>query len=712
MTVPSVSGIMVTPQTALTFSAFYAAVRVISEDMASLPLAVFQKQKDGGTKLIEDHPVTYFFNRTPDGECNDMNWREAYASHVMTWGNGYAEIEWDTSGQPVALHMIHPSLILPKRDQKSGKLYYELQTADSISGPRGRRIAAPYQILHCANLGFNGLVGYSVVALQREMIGLGKAVEQFGAAFFGNGATPSGVIEFQRSMKPEALKNFRESWNLVHQGSAGAHKVALLEEGATWKSTQIPPEDAQFLATRAFQVIEICRIFRLPPHKLADYTNAHLDNIEASNTDYEKTCLRPWTIRMEKACDWRLLTDDEWRAGFYTKHDFRPLLLRTSKDAADYYQKMFQIGYYTVDEIKALEGSNPIGEAAGGNKRFVLSNLANIILAGDPAKAQQAPPAKGDPGRPERFRRGGDYIQDDKTGQMMGSESSGGSKEEGGGGSGGASTSSHDETSTSDIVSQVTSGHDDSEFKDHEEVQAFEKDTAKEIEEYKDSHAEQISDLQRDQKDEVKELEKTQKEEVKDLPGEQAQEIKDLTKEHASETKELTRDQAKEAKELDKDHKDEVKELQKEQKDEMKEVKDDPESTPETIAEFTAAHEAALASQKEDHEQLIVNMKSDHEQAQADLKSDQIQAIADLKEEHEQAITEMKERHEQEKKDQIQDHIDALESLKNDHAEEWGTLISGLKEDYAELIDKLKEEKHDKEKHSMRFSTNGVYADA
>ncbi len=410
MTVPSVSGIMVTPQTALTFSAFYAAVRVISEDMASLPLAVFQKQKDGGTELVEDHPVTYFFNRTPDGECNDMNWREAYASHVMTWGNGYAEIEWDAAGQPRALHMIHPSLILPKRDQKSGKLYYELQTADSISGPRGRRIAAPYQILHCANLGFNGLVGYSVVALQREMIGLGKAVEQFGAAFFGNGATPSGVIEFQRSMKPEALKNFRESWNLVHQGSAGAHKVALLEEGATWKSTQIPPEDAQFLATRAFQVIEICRIFRLPPHKLADYTNAHLDNIEASNTDYEKTCLRPWTIRMEKACDWRLLTDDEWRAGFYTKHDFRPLLLRTSKDAADYYQKMFQIGYYTVDEIKALEGSNPIGEAAGGNKRFVLANLADITKAGDPAAAQQSPPPKGDPGRPERFQMNGAYA--------------------------------------------------------------------------------------------------------------------------------------------------------------------------------------------------------------------------------------------------------------------------------------------------------------
>ncbi len=731
MTVPSVSGIMITPQTALTFSAFYAAVRVISEDMASLPLAVFQKQKDGGTKLIQDHRVTYCFNRTPDGECNDMNWRESYASHVMTWGNGYAEIEWDLGGELDKIHMIHPSLILPKRDQKSGKLYYELQTADSISGPRGRRIAAPYQILHCANLGFNGLVGYSVVALQREMIGLGKAVEQFGAAFFGNGATPSGVIEFQRSMKPEALKNFRESWNLVHQGSAGAHKVALLEEGATWKSTQIPPEDAQFLATRAFQVIEICRIFRLPPHKLADYTNAHLDNIEASNTDYEKTCLRPWTIRMEKACDWRLLTDDEWRAGFYTKHDFRPLLLRTSKDAADYYQKMFQIGYYTVDEIKALEGSNPIGEAAGGNKRFVLSNLADITLAGDPAKAQQSPPPKGDPGRPERLRRGGDYIQDDKTGQMMGSEPSGGSSGESGGGSGGGSASSHDDRPTADIVADVTSGHDDAEFKDHGEVKELEKDLSKEVDDIKESHDVEISDLQKDQKDEVKELAKDQKEELKDLPDIQAQELKDLEKEHAGEVKELARDQAgevkdlakdqtKEAKELEKDQAAEIKELQKEQAAEMKEVKDDPESTPETIAEFTAAHEAALASLKEDHEnptadlkaehaEAQANLKEEHEPAQADLKAEQVQAIADLKEEHEQNLAEMKERHEQEKKDQIQEHIDVLESLKEDHAKEWSKYIKESKEQYAELIDKLKEEK--KETHSLRFSTNGVYAD-
>jgi HK97 family phage portal protein len=406
MTVPSVAGVMVTPQTALTFSAFFAAVRVIAEDLACLPMAIFQT-KGNSTRLATESPLNYLLCRSPDGECPAFNWFEAWIGHALSWGNAYAEILWTDEGIPETLQMINPAAILPKRDMRSGKLYYELTLAESVTGPQTKRIAAPWQILHFAGLGFNGLAGYSPVALAREMIGLGKSAEQFGAAFFGNGAVPNGIVKFARSMKPEALKNFRENWNLVHQGSAGAHKVALLEEGAEYQSIGIPPEDAQFLATRAFQVLEICRIFRLPPHKLADYSQSHLDNIEASNEDYVATCLGPWAIRLEQAINWRLLTNEEWADGYYCKHDFRRLLLRTAKDKADFYQKMFQIGYYTVDEMKALEGENPIGDEAGGAKRFVMSNLADITKAGDPAQAQQEKPAQKDAGRPERFSLNG-----------------------------------------------------------------------------------------------------------------------------------------------------------------------------------------------------------------------------------------------------------------------------------------------------------------
>lgn len=402
MTVPSVAGVMVTPQTALTFSAFYAGIRVITEDLASLPLAMFRRLPGGGSELVPDHPVTYFFNRSPDGECTDLNWRESWYGHSLGWGNGYAEIEWSSSGEPLGLHLIHPSVIIPKRRQDNGKLYYELSTADAISAPRGQRFAAPYRILHLAMLGFNGIVGYSLVALMRELIGTGKSQEQYAASRFGNASDPGGVIELARQMKPDAIKNLRESINLVHQGSAAAHKVMILEEGMKWVQNNMSPRESQMIEARQFQVVDMCRVLRLPPWKLADYSQAHLDNIEASNEDYVISCLGPFAIRAEKTIDFKLLTEEEWAAGFYAKHDFRRLLLRTAKDKAEFYQKMFQIGYYTVDEIKALEGENPIGEPAGGSKRFVQAIMIDLAKAGDPAAGGQAPKPAGEPGRPER----------------------------------------------------------------------------------------------------------------------------------------------------------------------------------------------------------------------------------------------------------------------------------------------------------------------
>ncbi len=384
LTVPSIAGILVTPQTALTFSAYYAAVRVITEDAASLPYMVFQRLKGGGSKAVPDHPVSELFNRSPDGETNDLNWRESYLSHVLGWGNGYAEIDWDSEGYPRGLHMLHPSIILPRR-ARDGKLFYELQTAVGNGDDGRNRKLPPWRILHFAGLGFNGLVGYSPVALARESIGLGKAAEQFGASLFGNGGFPSGVLEYPGVMKDEARKNLREEWNLVHQGSAAANKVAVLQQGVKYVQHQISPENAQFLASRQFQVIEVCRIFRLPPHKLADFNTAHLANLEAANDDYIISCLRPWTIRFEKTIDLKLFTREEWAAGFYTKHDFRPLLLKLVKDRADYYRKMWEIGIYDVNEIRELEGLNPIPDAEGGNLRFRPANVMGILETGSSA---------------------------------------------------------------------------------------------------------------------------------------------------------------------------------------------------------------------------------------------------------------------------------------------------------------------------------------
>ena len=353
---------------------------MITEDLASLPFFQFQSIAGGGSKIVKDAPVSTLFNWSPDGECTSLNWREAYDGHVCGWGNAYAEIEWDSGGDPIKLHMFHPSIILPKRT-KSGQLFYEVQNEQQASGGVGngrKRQIPPWDMLHFSGLGFNGLVGYAPVALGREGIGLGKALEQFGASLMGNGTFPSGTLEYPGKMTDEARANLRNEWNLVHQGSAAANKIAILQQGVKFVASQISPEQAQFLASRGFQVLEICRMWRLPPHKLADFSTAPLANLEAANDDYIISCLRPWAVRFEQCVDFKLVGRDGYEAGFYTKHDFRPLLLKLVKDRADYFRKMWEIGIYTVNEIRELEGLNPIPDSEGGNLRFKPVNIMGL----------------------------------------------------------------------------------------------------------------------------------------------------------------------------------------------------------------------------------------------------------------------------------------------------------------------------------------------
>lgn len=382
LTATTGAGVQVTPQTALTFTAYYAAVRVISEDLASLPLVVFRELPNGGSEPQPDHPISERFNWSADGECSALNWREAAQAQVLGWGNSVSEIEWSKRGECLGLHSIAPNEVLPKR-KDSGRLFYELQSGTN------REIPA-WKIFHVAGLGFNGLWGYSPVTLAREGIGLGKAGEHMGASIFGNGAIPHGVLEYPGAMKPEAIKNLRESINAVHQGPKNANKLMILEQGMKWVSTQISPEDAQFLATRQFQVVEICRIFRLPPHKIADYTHVQPTNLEVINQDYVTSCLRPWCERWENAISFKLLSQDERRAGFYVRHDMTALLRANTKDRGDWYSKMSTVGLYSRDEIAALEDMNPIGKELGGEKRFRPAYLLELDaeqVVGDPGQA-------------------------------------------------------------------------------------------------------------------------------------------------------------------------------------------------------------------------------------------------------------------------------------------------------------------------------------
>ena len=388
---PSIAGIVVTPQTALSFTAFFAGIHVISEDVASLPLAVFRRKPRGGQRLVKDHPVSRLMARCPDGPSNlmsSMQWREAWIAHALQWGNGFAEIEFTVGGEAVGLNLLNPANVVLRRDPGADPHYQVTREGSVLDAGRLARVP-PSRMLHLGCLGFNGLIGYSPVGLGREAIGLGKAAEQFGAGFFGNGARPGGFLKYPGRLTPEARGNIRDSWNAIHRGSASAGKVGILEEGLDWEETQVNPEEAQFLETRRFQVLEVCRILRLPPHKLQDYSQAHLANIEHSNIDYLMTTLRPWCVRIEECMGLKLLTEEETRAGYYIRHDISAMLRANVQARADYYQKMFQFGM-SPDEIRELEGMNPIGSQGGGDKRYVPANMVELDAETRESERQEA----------------------------------------------------------------------------------------------------------------------------------------------------------------------------------------------------------------------------------------------------------------------------------------------------------------------------------
>lgn len=392
---PTLADVFVSPQSALTFTACFSAIRTISEDVASLPIRVIQDLPDGGSQLRPDHPTQKLLTESPNGEISSFNLIESWVSHVLGWGNAFLECERSTSGKPLALHLLHPSATRPLRED--GQLYYQIQGSQE----QGKLLHSDY-VVHLAGLGFDGLVGYSPIAMCREAIGLGKALEEFGASVFSNKVLPGGILTYPNKLDDASKQRIRESLSLEHSGRGRQHSTMVLDNGMTWTPTSIAPEDAQFLATRQFQVLEIARIYRLPPHKLGDYSQSHLSNIEASNMDYLQTTLRGWLTRIERCLTLKLFSEAERKMGYRCKFDMKSLLRADSKTRSEYYQKMLALGVYTVNEIRALENLNPISEEAGGNLRFVPGNYAYLDGSGatipilgskqpDPAQTGQAP---------------------------------------------------------------------------------------------------------------------------------------------------------------------------------------------------------------------------------------------------------------------------------------------------------------------------------
>ena len=358
------AGVPISNETSLQLSTVFACIRNISEDIAKVPLKVYRKTGDGKGR-IENHIVSYLLNYQPNPEMTAMDFRQVMTANCLGWGNAYAEIERDVYYKPIALWPLFPRKVTPRR-LATGAIVYEVLQDDGST----KNVASDY-MFHMKGLGDDGLVGYNVIQFARESLGLAKAAETFGATYFGNNTVLGGTLTHPENLSQAAqdrlLKNIKER----HQGPEKAHNLLILEEGMKFERMIIAPEESQFLETRQFSIPEICRWFRMPPHKVHDLTRATFSNIEHQDLEYVKDCLSAWFRRWEQSIWWKLLTDEEKSSGYYAEHTIEGLLRGDIKSRYSSYQVALgnnnNPGFMTVNEVRSLENLNPVD---GGDDLF------------------------------------------------------------------------------------------------------------------------------------------------------------------------------------------------------------------------------------------------------------------------------------------------------------------------------------------------------
>lgn len=395
------SGKPVNERTAMQTTAVYACVRILAEAVASLPLHVYEYQDDGGKKLVHDHPLYYLLHDEPNPEMTSFVFRETLMSHLLIWGNAYAQIIRDGAGRVLGLYPLLPDKMDVQRDDK-GNIYY-VYSRNSDENPMfkeyGNIRLKSEDVLHIPGLGFDGLIGYSPIAMAKNAVGMTLACEEYGASFFANGANPGGVLEHPGVLKDPS--KVRESWNSVYRGVSNAHKIAVLEEGMKYQQIGIPPEEAQFLETRKFQVNEIARLYRIPPHMVGDLDKSSFSNIEQQSLEFVKYTLDPWVIRWEQSLQRSLLLPGE-KGKYFIKLNVDGLLRGDYQSRMNGYAVGRQNGWFSANDIREMENMNPIPDEEGGNLYLINGAMTKLADAGAFAKTdtgQQNAPTQENSGK-------------------------------------------------------------------------------------------------------------------------------------------------------------------------------------------------------------------------------------------------------------------------------------------------------------------------
>ncbi|MDD3840674.1 MAG: phage portal protein [Clostridia bacterium] len=339
------SGKTVNERTAMQTTAVYACVRILAETIASLSLHTYMNTETGKEKARE-HPMYHLLSDSPNPEMTSFVFRETLMGHLLLWGNSYSQIIRDGHGKVVALYPLLPDKMKVERSE-NGEIYY-------IYNSEGKDyLLRNTEVLHIPGLGFDGLIGYSPIAMAKNAIGMALATEEYGAKFFSNGANPGGVLEHPGVVKDP--HRIRDSWNQVYQGTSNAHRVAVLEEGMKFSPIGIPPEQAQFLETRKYQTEEICRIFRVPPHLVGDLERATFSNIEHQSISFVVHTIRPWLVSIEQSINKALFSDKE-KEKYFVSFLVEGLLRGDYESRMRGYSIGIQNGFMSPNDVWGLRG--------------------------------------------------------------------------------------------------------------------------------------------------------------------------------------------------------------------------------------------------------------------------------------------------------------------------------------------------------------------
>lgn len=379
---------VVTPSSAITNMAVLSCVRVLAESIATLPMKLFRRSQEGRSAAV-DHAVYRVLHDQGNAEMTAFELREVMMFHLALWGNFYGEIEMNGRADVLGVWPLLPDRTKPVRTE-SGNLAYVTRM------PSGDNLMLPaYRVLHVRGMGNTGLMGMSPIALARKAIGLSQNAEKLGITVYGNGAVPGGSLEHPGKLTEAAYKRLLESWETRHQGVEKANRVAILEEGLKWNPNSMPLSDAEFIESRKFQLTEICRLYRMPPHMIQDLERATFSNIEHQSLNFVVHTLMPWLVRIEQAVSRDLIGERE-RQQLFAKFSVNGLARGDMKSRYEAYAIGRNWGWLSPNDVRDLEDMNQI---PGGDTYLSPLNMSELGVpppTPEPEPAQE-PPAD-DPG--------------------------------------------------------------------------------------------------------------------------------------------------------------------------------------------------------------------------------------------------------------------------------------------------------------------------